>query len=93
MNEDLHRPLVRLQILAAGVGIGGLLLGTILVVIGVTKLYVWSLTFNVGLLLLMFGLAGVRIIFLARELVRRPAAPDAKHRAPVEETNGEPTPA
>ena len=93
MNEDLHRPLVRLQLLAAGIAIGGLLLGTLLVVIGVTKIYVWSLTFNVGLLLLLFGLAGVRIIFLARELVRPVPDQDAKHRAPVEETNSEPTPA
>lgn len=89
MNDptaDLARPLARLQFLAAGVTVGGLLLGTILLVIGITKTGVFTLTFNVGLLLILFGWAGARIFFLARELTRPAVADDAKHRLPVEDT-------
>lgn len=69
MTHDFEKPLARLQLLATGIAAGGLLLGAILMTLGATKIGLWSLTFNVGLLLVLFGVAGARIFSLAREVV------------------------
>ncbi len=70
-SDGWSSPYTRMRFLAFGIGFGGLVLGGILFTLGVVKVGAWSLTFNVGLMLLMFGYAGLRIASLAKES-RRP---------------------
>lgn len=69
-------PLRRIYMLAGLIAVGGLVLGGMLIAIAMKQnIGLWSLTFNVGLLLVLFGLAGLRVVSLVRQVVREMKAP------------------